>query len=170
MYRDHLVDEFLEVDDIHRMDWAVNSPALIRTENTLDVLGKLSNQKVDLPTYLGVTLDPGFSKHIEQNYQQSSWKTEYSSKAMRNFWGSRPQTLKSTFCTVIRPVLEYATPIWTPASISVKRKLDSYRALIGAVSSTNNEKVETRMRLSAKGANLPLSSSLINYIWFGPYL
>ncbi|GFX20503.1 RNase H domain-containing protein [Trichonephila clavipes] len=44
---------------------------------------------------------------------------------MRNFWGSRPQTLKSTFCTVIRPVLEYATPIWTPASISVKRKLDS---------------------------------------------
>ncbi|GFT71683.1 hypothetical protein TNCV_1293651 [Trichonephila clavipes] len=44
---------------------------------------------------------------------------------MRNFWGSRPQTLKSTFCTVIRPVLEYATPIWTPASFSVKRKLDS---------------------------------------------
>ncbi|GFW19239.1 uncharacterized protein TNCV_255661 [Trichonephila clavipes] len=62
-------------------------------------------------------------------------------------WGSRPQTLKSTFCTVIRPVLEYATPIWTPASISVKRKLDSvqHRAakiIIGAVSSTNNEKAE----------------------------
>ncbi|GFU90180.1 RNase H domain-containing protein [Trichonephila clavipes] len=62
-------------------------------------------------------------------------------------WGSRPQTLKSPFCTVIRPVLEYATPIWTPASISVKRKLDSvqHRAakiIIGAVSSTNNEKAE----------------------------
>ncbi|GFY16966.1 RNase H domain-containing protein [Trichonephila clavipes] len=44
-------------------------------------------------------------------------------------------------------VLEYATPIWTPASISVKRKLDSvqHRAakiIIGAVSSTNNEKAE----------------------------
>ncbi|GFW66300.1 probable RNA-directed DNA polymerase from transposon BS [Trichonephila clavipes] len=42
---------------------------------------------------------------------------------------------------------EYATPIWTPASISVKRKLDSvqHRAakiIIGAVSSTNNEKAE----------------------------
>ncbi|GFX57243.1 RNase H domain-containing protein [Trichonephila clavipes] len=77
-------------------------------------------KKVDLPTYLGLC---GTS------------------------WGSRPQTLKSTFCTVIRPVLEYATPIWTPASISVKRKLDSvqHRAakiIIGAVSSTNNEKAE----------------------------
>ncbi|GFX30021.1 RNase H domain-containing protein [Trichonephila clavipes] len=67
---------------------------------------------------------------------------------MRNFLGlktSNPK--KSTFCTVIRPVLEYATPIWTPASISVKRKLDSvqHRAakiIIGAVSSTNNEKAE----------------------------
>ncbi|GFV73391.1 probable RNA-directed DNA polymerase from transposon BS [Trichonephila clavipes] len=52
-----------------------------------------------------------------------------------------------TTLKVIRPVLEYATPIWTPASISVKRKLDSvqHRAakiIIGAVSSTNNEKVK----------------------------
>ncbi|GFU71269.1 uncharacterized protein TNCV_3782541 [Trichonephila clavipes] len=61
--------------------------------------------------------------------------------------GSRPHTLKRTFCTVIRSVLEYATPIWTPVSISVKRKLDSvqHRAakiIIGAVTSTNNEKAE----------------------------
>ncbi|GFT76270.1 RNase H domain-containing protein [Trichonephila clavipes] len=63
--------------------------------------------------------------------------------------GTRPLGVTgfSTFCTVIRPVLEYATPIWTPASISVKRKLDSvqHRAakiIIGAVSSTNNEKAE----------------------------
>ncbi|GFT95279.1 RNase H domain-containing protein [Trichonephila clavipes] len=66
---------------------------------------------------------------------------------MRNFLGLRTSNPKSTFCTVIRPVLEYATPIWTPASISVKRKLDSvqHRAakiIIGAVSSTNNEKAE----------------------------
>ncbi|GFT51184.1 RNase H domain-containing protein [Trichonephila clavipes] len=40
---------------------------------------------------------------------------------MRNSWGSRPQTLKSTFCTVIRP---------------------SYQNYYGAVSSTNNEKAE----------------------------
>ncbi|GFT38611.1 probable RNA-directed DNA polymerase from transposon BS [Trichonephila clavipes] len=106
-------------------------------------------KKVDLPTYLGVTLDPElrFSKHIEQTTNKALGKLNILRKLCGTSWGSRPQTLKSTFCTVIRPVLEYATPIWTPASISVKRKLDSvqHRAakiIVGAVSSTNNEKAE----------------------------
>ncbi|GFV90352.1 probable RNA-directed DNA polymerase from transposon BS [Trichonephila clavipes] len=106
-------------------------------------------KKVDLPTYLGVTLDPElrFSKHIEQTTNKALGKLNILRKLCGTSWGSRPQTLKSTFCTVIRPVLEYATPIWTPASISVKRKLDSvqHRAakiIIGAVSSTNNENAE----------------------------
>ncbi|GFV66568.1 reverse transcriptase domain-containing protein [Trichonephila clavipes] len=96
-----------------------------------------------------LSLDPElrFSKHIEQTTNKALGKLNILRKLCGTSWGSRPQTLKSTFCTVIRPVLEYATPIWTPASISVKRKLDSvqHRAakiIIGAVSSTNNEKAE----------------------------
>ncbi|GFW81195.1 RNA-directed DNA polymerase from mobile element jockey [Trichonephila clavipes] len=85
-------------------------------------------------------------------------------------WGSRPQTLKSTFCTVIRPVLEYATPIWTPASISVKRKLDSvqHRATKIIIEQCHQpimkrpNKNAACLRLKG-GADLPLSSSLINY-------
>ncbi|GFS82594.1 reverse transcriptase domain-containing protein [Trichonephila clavipes] len=103
-------------------------------------------KKLNLPTYLGVTLDPElrFSKHIEQTANKALGKLNILRKLSGTSWGSRPQTLK---CTLIRPVLEYATPIWTPASISVKRKLDSvqHRAakiIIGAVSSTNNEKPE----------------------------
>ncbi|GFS54406.1 RNase H domain-containing protein [Trichonephila clavipes] len=51
------------------------------------------------------------------------------------------------FSTDRRPVLEYAALIWAPASVSSKQKLDSiqHRAskiIIGAVSSTNNEKAE----------------------------
>ncbi|GFU59587.1 probable RNA-directed DNA polymerase from transposon BS [Trichonephila clavipes] len=88
-----------------------------------------------------------FSKHIEQTANKALGKLNILRKLCGTSWGSRPQTLKSTFCTVIRPVLEYATPIWTPACIFVKRKLDSvqHRAvkiIIGAVSSTNNEKAE----------------------------
>ncbi|GFX61849.1 probable RNA-directed DNA polymerase from transposon BS [Trichonephila clavipes] len=61
--------------------------------------------------------------------------------------GSRPRTLKNAYSSIIRPVLEYAAPIWAPASISSKQKLDSiqHRAskiIIGVVSSTNNEKAE----------------------------
>ncbi|GFS57444.1 RNase H domain-containing protein [Trichonephila clavipes] len=115
----------------------------------LGVTGSPEGKKVDLPTYLGVTLDPElrFSKHIEQTANKALGKLNILRKLSGTSWGSRPQTLKITFCTAIRPVLEYATPIWTPASISVKRKLDSvqHRAakiIIGAVSSTNNEKAE----------------------------
>ncbi|GFX11581.1 RNase H domain-containing protein [Trichonephila clavipes] len=85
----------------------------------------------------------------------------------------RPQTLKSTFCTVIRPVLEYATPIWTPASISVKRKLDSVqhraaKTIIGAVSSTNNEKAEQECGLPSlesrrKLATIKFTNKLRSY-------
>ncbi|GFW62088.1 hypothetical protein TNCV_1685191 [Trichonephila clavipes] len=51
------------------------------------------------------------------------------------------------------PVLEYAAPIWVSASVSSKQKLDSiqHRAskiIIGAVSSTNNEKAEREWGVS----------------------
>ncbi|GFU23428.1 reverse transcriptase domain-containing protein [Trichonephila clavipes] len=119
-------------------------------------------KKVDLPTYLGITLDPElrFSKHIEQTANKALGKLNILRKLSETSWGSRPQTLKSTFGTVIRPVLEYAIAIWTPASISVKRKLDSvqHRAakiIIGAVSSTNNEK-------AVQECGLPLLESRCN--------
>ncbi|GFX64328.1 uncharacterized protein TNCV_1500521 [Trichonephila clavipes] len=38
-HRAHLVDEFLESVDIHRMDWPVRSPILIHIERTWDALG-----------------------------------------------------------------------------------------------------------------------------------
>ncbi|GFV25165.1 reverse transcriptase domain-containing protein [Trichonephila clavipes] len=98
-------------------------------------------KKVDLPTYLGVILDPElrFSKDIKQTANKALGKLNILRKLSGTSWGSRPQTLKSTFCTVIRPVLEYATLIWTPASISVMRTLDSVqqraaKIIIGAVS------------------------------------
>ncbi|GFS58119.1 probable RNA-directed DNA polymerase from transposon BS [Trichonephila clavipes] len=139
-------------NDITESEKALNTTLKDDTEAVLMLISKyrtLKSKKVDLPTYLGVTLDPElrFSKHIEQTTNKALGKLNILRKLCGTSWGSRPQTLKSTFCTVIRPVLEYATPIWTPASISVKRKLDSvqHRAakiIIGAVSSTNNEKAE----------------------------
>ncbi|GFT09078.1 reverse transcriptase domain-containing protein [Trichonephila clavipes] len=61
-------------------------------------------------------------------------------------WHSHNQ-IKESEKVLNTTLKEYATPIWTPASISVKQKLDSvqHRAakiIIGAVSSTNDEKAE----------------------------
>ncbi|GFU04232.1 reverse transcriptase domain-containing protein [Trichonephila clavipes] len=139
-------------NDITESEKALNTTLKDDTEAVLMLISKyrtLKSKKVDLPTYLGVTLDPElrFSKHIEQTANKALRKLNILQKLSGTSWGSRLQTLRSTFCTVIRPVLEYATPIWTPASISVKRKLDSVqhtaaKIIIGAVSSTNNEKAE----------------------------
>ncbi|GFV92990.1 RNA-directed DNA polymerase from mobile element jockey [Trichonephila clavipes] len=136
-------------------------------------------KNVDLPTYLGVTLDPElrFSKHIEHTTNKALGKLNILRKLCGTSWGSRPQTLKSTFCTVIRPVLEYATPIWTPASISAKRKLDSvqHRAAKIIIEQCHQpimkrpNKNAACLRLKA-GANLPLSSSLINYAHMEPLI
>ncbi|GFV29277.1 probable RNA-directed DNA polymerase from transposon BS [Trichonephila clavipes] len=58
-------------------------------------------KKVDLPTYLRVTLDPElrFSKHIEQTANKALGKLNILRKLCGTSWGSRPQTLKSTFFT-----------------------------------------------------------------------
>ncbi|GFX01383.1 reverse transcriptase domain-containing protein [Trichonephila clavipes] len=71
----------------------------------------------------------------------------YLGKTLRNYLGIKTKNLKNAYFSIIRHVLEYAAPIWAPASVSSEQKLDSiqHRAskiIIGAVSSTNNEKAE----------------------------
>ncbi|GFX78145.1 reverse transcriptase domain-containing protein [Trichonephila clavipes] len=129
-------------------------------------------KRVIFPTYLGVTLDSElhFTKHIEQTTIKALRKLNILRKLCGTTWGSRPRTLKNAYSSIIRPVLKYAAPIWAPASVSSKQKLDSiqYRAskiIIGAVSSTNIEKLKGSVvsLLLSVGETLPLLSSPTNY-------
>ncbi|GFX99109.1 RNase H domain-containing protein [Trichonephila clavipes] len=157
MHRVERVDADMSRLPFRPRPWAQLAPALrrCRTSNgwhvTLDNLRVVDILRLSimLPNLSSIRHNPElrFSNHIEQTAIKALGKLNILRKLSGTSWGSRPQTLKSTFCTVIRPVLEYATPIWTPASISYKQKLDSvqHRAakiIIGAVSSTNNEKAE----------------------------
>ncbi|GFX98008.1 reverse transcriptase domain-containing protein [Trichonephila clavipes] len=106
-------------------------------------------KRVIFSTYLGITLDSElrFTKHIEQTTVKALRKLNILRKLCGTTWGSRPRTLKNAYSSIIRPVLEYAAPIWAPASVSSKQKLDSIqhhssKIIIGAVSSTNDEKAE----------------------------
>ncbi|GFW95980.1 reverse transcriptase domain-containing protein [Trichonephila clavipes] len=106
-------------------------------------------KRVIFPSYLGVTLDSElrFTKHIEQTTIKALRKLNILRKLCGTTWGSRPSTLKNAYSSIIRPVLEYAAPIWAPASVSSKQKLDSIqhrvsKIIIGAISSTNHEKAE----------------------------
>ena len=106
-------------------------------------------KRVIFPTYLGVTLDPElrFSRHIEQTSNKALGKLNLLRKLCGTSWGSRPKTLKNVYCSIIRPIFEYAILIWSLASATYNLKLDSiqHRAskiIIDAVSSTNNEKAK----------------------------
>ncbi|GFT54019.1 uncharacterized protein TNCV_153801 [Trichonephila clavipes] len=79
------------------------------------------------------------------------------------------KNLLNTYTKIVRPVLEYAAPIWAPASSSSKEKIDTvqYRAskiIIGAVSSTNNLSAEIECGLTPllrAGKNWPMLNLLI---------
>ncbi|GFT15572.1 probable RNA-directed DNA polymerase from transposon BS [Trichonephila clavipes] len=83
-------------------------------------------KRVIFPTYLGVTLDSElrFTKHIEQTTIKALRKLNILRKLCGTTWGARPRTLKNAYSSIIRPVLEYAAPIWAPSSVSSKQKLD----------------------------------------------
>ncbi|GFW80947.1 RNase H domain-containing protein [Trichonephila clavipes] len=109
-----------------------------------------SQIKKSRPTYLSWSnrrsRTPFFKAH-RTNCQQSSWKTEYSSKTKRNFFELKTSNPKKHFLHCYQTGFRICNPNLDSASISVKRKLDSvqHRAakiIIGAVSSNNNEKAE----------------------------
>ncbi|GFV23208.1 reverse transcriptase domain-containing protein [Trichonephila clavipes] len=88
-----------------------------------------------------------FSSTSEQTTNKALGKLNILRKLCELLGAQDLQTLKSTFCIVIKTGFRICDPNLDSASISVKRKLDSvqHRAakiIIGAVSSTNNEKAE----------------------------
>lgn len=122
---------------------------------TINLLGSVIT-RTKCPTYLGLTLDDElrFSQHLEQISNKASKRLNILKSLCGASWGSRPATLLNAYTSFVRPILEYAAPIWAPASSSSKNKVDNvqYRAskiIIGAVSSTNNIKAESECGLTS---------------------
>ncbi|UYV82634.1 hypothetical protein LAZ67_22000283 [Cordylochernes scorpioides] len=112
----------------------------------------INNQIIDKirnPKYLGVILDEElrFTEHIISTSNRATRKLNILRRLCGTNWGAKPKTLRTTYTTLIRPIMEYATPVWAPSSSSLKGRLDSVQAkaakiITGAVSSTNNEKIQ----------------------------
>ncbi|GFS79785.1 reverse transcriptase domain-containing protein [Trichonephila clavipes] len=111
--------------------------------------------RISNPKYLVLTLgtELRFTKHIEATSLRVLKELSILRKLCGSTWDSKPKTLLNTYNTIVRPVLEYAAPIWAPASSSTKEKIDTvqYRASkisIGAVCSTNNLSAEMEYNLT----------------------
>jgi hypothetical protein len=97
------------------------------------------------PVYLGVTLDPElrFGNHISNIAARARKKLNIIKSLAGSDWGSRASTLRTSYCAVVRPHLEYAIPVWGHAADAHLRKLDvvqtmAARLITGAVRSTPN--------------------------------
>ncbi|GIY84080.1 reverse transcriptase domain-containing protein [Caerostris extrusa] len=118
-----------------------------------------------------LVLDPElrFTRYIVHTANKALRKLSILKKLCGTTWRSRPKTVKNAFCSIIRPLLEYAAPLWNPSSQSSKIDSVQHRAskiIIGAVFSINNNKVNRNVAylLSKTDATLPPSNLLIDFV------
>jgi hypothetical protein len=85
----------------------------------------------------------------------------------RSFGNKNPTAVKTAFLALVRPILEYASPIWSHCSQSNLKKLEKVQAnaskiILGATNSTNNETICKEAKLSplTKRFNFALSRLL----------
>ncbi|GFT69651.1 reverse transcriptase domain-containing protein, partial [Nephila pilipes] len=78
------------------------------------------------PNYLGFILDPEFTsnKHIDYLVLKSRKRLNILKYIVGKNWGADAATLRLTYLTLIRPILEYGFPIYCCACNSVLKKLE----------------------------------------------
>jgi hypothetical protein len=67
------------------------------------------------PKILGVTFDPGltFNKHAENTKVKGKRTLNILKQLTGTDWGKHKETLTATYKTYTRPILEYASPVWS---------------------------------------------------------
>ena len=80
-------------------------------------------EKVPNAKYLGVTINEklNWSTHIHSTVAKANKTAAF---AHRNLKGCTPQTQATCFKTLARPIVEYASPIWDPASEELSAALE----------------------------------------------
>ncbi|UYV85105.1 hypothetical protein LAZ67_X004585 [Cordylochernes scorpioides] len=59
-------------------------------------------------------------KHIISTSNRAIRKLNILRRLCGTNWGAKPRILRTTYTTLIRPIMEYATPVWAPSSSSLK--------------------------------------------------
>src|SRR5881296_2283226 len=114
------------------------------------------------PKILGLTLDPGFN--FAEHARITKDKADSSIKILKALtstsWGKQKETLLATYKTIVLPVIEYASTVWSHTiSDSNLQKLqitqnDALRVITGCTSDTNIE------HLHKETKTLPLPNHL----------
>ncbi|GIY16533.1 reverse transcriptase domain-containing protein [Caerostris extrusa] len=112
-------------------------------------------KRIDFSTYLSITMDPElrFTRHIVHTTNKALRKLSILRKLCGTTWGSRPKTVKSAFCSIIRPLFEYTARFRIQAPILLKWTLSNTEP-----QSIENHYSNVAYLLSKTGATLPPSN------------
>ncbi|UYV84979.1 hypothetical protein LAZ67_X004169 [Cordylochernes scorpioides] len=82
------------------------------------------------PKYLVVTLDPSltYGPHINQTVLRAKKRLNILKRISGYEWGADRDTLRKTYLALIRPILEYAQPVWQTASKTNLNKIDQIQS------------------------------------------
>ena len=129
------------------------------------------NTKKNQPTIhhkiLGLALDPKltYSKHI-QNTTLKAKQTMHIMKALTTtHWGKSKETLNITYKAITRPILEYASTIWSPIiSNTNMNKLQTIqnsalRTITGCTLDTNTHHLHTETKILPIDTHMKLHRS-----------
>ena len=143
-------------------------PAEYSTELQLTI----DNQQIPTvsnPKILGITFDPklNYSSHI-QNIISKANKTLNILKALTSSkWGKQKETLKATYMTIIRPIIEYACTVWEPIiSDTNLNKLQiiqntALRIITGCTQDTNIQHLHNETKILPLKDHIRLHSSIL---------
>ena len=72
----------------------------------------------------GITIDNNlkFDQHISKMVHNASVRANL---IIRSFVSRDPAILVKAFITYVRPLLEYCTPVWSPHTVGLIRKIES---------------------------------------------
>ncbi|GFV94293.1 RNase H domain-containing protein [Trichonephila clavipes] len=136
------------------------------TVDQLFYLGLITQLLKTLPSQIP-RLNTRYGIEVFQAYEEYSAKgfkeAQCSSKTLRFDLGSKPKPILNIYTALIRPILEYAAPIWSSSASISTEKIDSiqHRAskiIIGAVCSTNNVTAEKKCGLTSSKARNKLGT------------
>ena len=131
------------------------------------------------PKILGLTFDTklNFGKHIKITKEKADNANKIVKTLTSTSWGKQKETLIATYKAIVRPILEYASPVWSQIiSATNRNKLQTtqntaLRIATGCTSDTNIQHLhaETKVlpllnHLNLHASNFYLNTLLPNHV------
>ena len=141
-------------------------PAEYSTQLTLNI-DNVVIPTVKNPKILGLTFDPKltYNSHIRKTSDKATNTLKLLKALTSTKWGKQKETIVATYKAITRPILEYASTIWSPiASTTGITKLQTIqnmalRIATGCTSDTNIQHLHNETNILPLSAHLKLHSS-----------